>query len=154
MQNNRIQKILEELYADDSSLREHETELRAMMSQLLDAQPNGDMSPKFQAQLRKQLLERITQIQSPAYVPSRKIIFSTMFNLKKLNVYSGLAIALVLALPLLYIANQQGYLSLNRKETELSNGVKVVSLGNQAAAAVVAVAMQLLRRLIRKWPQV
>ncbi|MDP2647967.1 MAG: hypothetical protein Q8P35_01865 [Candidatus Yanofskybacteria bacterium] len=126
-----IEKILQELYAIDGSLKSHESELRQVIRAFMVNRPDISMDPAFQSELRKHITERIASIQKAQYIQPKKLLF----DMKNFNFKLGTAvIGLILAVPMLYYANERGYFGVSNERLSLNTEISPV--GNRAFGAL------------------
>lgn len=87
--NRHIDDILKDLYAIDPVFKQHEGELRALISKVLALRPDTHFDEGFAARLRAELVAS-----RPERFEAGKIIVSPFTYIKSFHLYSGLAGAL------------------------------------------------------------
>src|SRR3989338_6414199 len=96
MKQQEIQRLLEDLYAIDPSLRSHEAELVRILEMFQDLRPDTKFDSRFAEQLRAQLTRRSAPV-------SRPDNWLTALFMKKMSfAIAGSALVLVLAVAAVY----------------------------------------------------
>ena len=107
--NDKIQKIIDDLYEIDRSLQKYEPEIIKIIEKLLVSRPDTKFDKKFVQTLRAEVMERAGQIKKHMEATSpRKLSFNFDFmNIKKLYyVGAGAVICLLIAIPVFYKLNK------------------------------------------------
>lgn len=116
--NNSIQKILDDLYTIDPSLREHEEKLTHALSVIIESKPDTKFDEAFARRLKKELLTQ-----------SRSVPWAWFASLWQIRAVAFVCLVL-LATPLVvryFISNQPS------KETDLSSSeIHISDQGTQA----------------------
>jgi hypothetical protein len=117
-----LHHLLAELYAADSSLREKESVLRPLLSQLLESKPEAVMDPVFRASLKQQLLERART--APQHSASGFTSYFSYMNKHLSYGLGGAVIIALLAIPFVY---------LNRPKVQLAVSPEVDTVQEERA---------------------
>ncbi len=99
---NSIEDILSELYAIDPSFKRHEADLRSLVKRLRLAKPDFSIDDAFVRRLRSDIL--YSGKPKPVSFLIRSYFIQTSKNLFRSSAF-GMAIALVLLVPIAYTAN-------------------------------------------------
>ncbi|MDO8560149.1 MAG: hypothetical protein Q7S23_03930 [bacterium] len=104
MVSSHLATILEELYALEPSLRQHETRLREIIAALISAQPQVTVDEAFVRRLRAELLQRLDG--HPQEI--RQSFFTLSFMQKFMYAAGGVALATLLIVPTMTFLRQRG----------------------------------------------
>lgn len=140
MKEDFINKILEDIYQVDPSLKNKEKELRLIIVELLAGRPDTQFSKEFAENLRGEIFQKISEIK----LNKDKKIINNLNFMNKLNyALSGAALVAVVLLGGLYYANKAGYISSNwatsfksdQEITRLAQNGAFGTLGEQSQGA-------------------
>lgn len=115
-----IQKILEDIYMSDESLKKYEGELKKAIRQLIEARPDAEMDEKFMSELRTEILRRADELKGGKVKAGKEAFFS--FG-KLAYALGGAALVLVVVIPFL---GKDGVSPL--KHSQVANDGEKVSL--------------------------
>lgn len=90
--NTSIEQIVQELYALDPALREHDTDVRALVAELIKARPDVLIDKAFQQELRSTILHTI---ETKANTKPNVLQQLFKFNFMNYKIISGLAVLVV-----------------------------------------------------------
>lgn len=96
---SNIQSLLAELYEIDPSLRDHERELVPIIEMLLKNNPTREPDQTFVEELRSQLRNRAIELTATTHSTT----FSLFSMQKMLYAFSGALVAVVVAVPAVYL---------------------------------------------------
>ncbi|MCR4280075.1 MAG: hypothetical protein NUV82_01460 [Candidatus Komeilibacteria bacterium] len=99
--SNNIDKILADLYVIDESLRDHESQLKDIIQNILASRPDVDIDRDFEQTLRTELLTRAAEIKKGRQ-DSKFTINSLLMNKKFLYGIGGAALCALLVVPIMY----------------------------------------------------
>ncbi|MEK7583624.1 MAG: hypothetical protein AAB490_00120 [Patescibacteria group bacterium] len=132
MKQQEIQRLLEDLYAIDPSLRSHEAELPRILATFQDLRPDTKFDPRFAEQLRAQLTRRSVPV-------SRPINWLTAFSMKKMSfAIAGSALVLVLAVAAVYYGSGPKKAPRRLASLDLGQGQQVKMLEERAFGDLLA----------------
>ncbi|MDO8510221.1 MAG: hypothetical protein Q7S15_01180, partial [bacterium] len=117
MQSN-IETILQELYELDPALREHETELRTLLAELVRAKPETSFDKAFAEKLRRRLLA----VKRPVPSPFFSLAF---FNTTAARLGAGIALVALLVVTITYFGS-------STRPTELALGPEIEEVSRNA----------------------
>ena len=101
-----IEKILQDIYELDASFREHEDKLRAIIKELIKARPDTKFDEEFARELRIEVMRRAAILKQEAIAVKSGIFSQFRWANKFAYALGGAAIALVLAIPIMNLFNQ------------------------------------------------
>lgn len=78
MQKDQLDKILQELYQLDATLREHEEDLVELISRMSDIRPDTRFDAAFAARLKKELLQQVKNAPTPFFAWFRNRTYFTV----------------------------------------------------------------------------
>ncbi|MBI4363757.1 MAG: hypothetical protein HY545_02815 [Candidatus Doudnabacteria bacterium] len=130
---NQIEQILRELYQIDPSLQQHEEQVIAAISRILEARPDTKFDQVFAQNLRHQLMHA-----EPAVPVKEKLVEIRHDFFKRLSFAGSLAaVFIVVIAATLFINNRNG-----NELSFFSPGVKITSAGERAFGELTEVSKQ------------
>jgi len=128
-----IQKILEDIYRMDPSLKNKESEIVKVIDELVAAKPDTKFDENFKQQLRAKIMQKISAM------PPKKISHGWFTVPKFAYAMGGLAILALVILPSLYFyGNKTPNAALSVLTSKSSSGVSVTKLAGNAFGALTA----------------
>jgi len=97
MDKQTIDRILNDVYMADESLRKHDKELRQMVEKILESRPKSELNESFARELRQEILARADELKSETRA-GREFVFRLP---KFAYALGGLALLLLVVLPFL-----------------------------------------------------
>jgi hypothetical protein len=92
--NEKIESIINDLYAIDPTLREHDARIRALVATLIEVKPRVEIDQIFVTALRAQLLSSVQKTQIHSAQPTRESWNYWLFRLAPVGAIAVLFIAL------------------------------------------------------------
>lgn len=121
MNNELIEKILEDIYLIDADLKKNEKQLRKIIVELVASKPDVKFDEKFSASLRKEILAKIQNLEEAEINKKSFIINIINFNPMKKAYYVGgglLTVALLLTLVYNFYPQKGGQVALKKDSIE------------------------------------
>jgi hypothetical protein len=118
MENNKINKILEDLYKIDPELQKQEKDLKEIIKKLLDSKPEVKIDQKFVQDLRKKILQG----------EDKKVAFK--LNYMNKFIYAGIGMAVMALVLIPYYNNKDNNFTVTNILKD--NGIKIESVEEKA----------------------
>lgn len=126
MNNELIEKILEDIYLIDADLKKNESQLRKIIIELVASKPDAKFDEKFSASLRKEILAKIQSLEEIEANKKSFIINLFNFNPMKKAYYVGgglLTVALLLTLVYTVYPRAGNQVALKEKTIDLKSKI-------------------------------
>jgi len=135
MNNEKINKILQDVYAVDKSLEEHEDKLKKIIKRLLESRPNTKFNKDFVRRLRAELMARAAELKKQ---PQNSLInLISNFTLMKKTYYAIGAVVFIalLVIPTMYYFNKGGKLA-ELAKTKLAYETSITKVADKAFGSI------------------
>lgn len=145
-----IERIIEELYREDPSLRRYDAEIRLLASSLQQSVATNEFSEEFRMRLRNELLLRTQSVARMTDAPSIDLLTFIKNNFMKRFSFAimGALLLVIVAVPTMYFLNSnagtRGYSSNNDAKLALTDSqvtpVAAAAFGSLASVSAESVA--------------
>jgi hypothetical protein len=128
LNEKQLELILQDLYAVNPALRQHEAELENMIREIVELEPEIVFDENFRSQLRSKLMARAGQL-TAAEAPSAW--WQGFFSGRRSYVFASVLAVVVIIVGAGYFAKQSGIINLPG-QSSLSFAFKKIALGENA----------------------
>ena len=98
MNEELIQKILDDIYIIDADLKKEEKQLKKIIVELLNSKPEIKLDDNFISSLRKEILHKVQEIEASGELKNEKFINIINLNFMKKFYYAGAGLVVVMLL--------------------------------------------------------
>lgn len=127
LNEKQLEVILQDLYAINFELRQHEAELKNIIREIVELEPEIVFDENFRAQLRSKLMARASNLAAAKASGARRGFFNGRYSFA----LAGAFALVVIIIGVGYFANQSGLINLPGQNT-LSFTFKKIALGDNA----------------------